>query len=208
MRAAAQLPPGRHGLSREEVARSQRERILRAIAEAVSEKGYVMTSVADVLGRAGVSRETFYEHFANKQECFLAAYDACADVLLESVQDAVRSAPATDGIAERLERLLARYLEVLAKEPAIAHTFLVDVYAAGATALARRAEVQSRFVAMLAKMVGAVDPHDRFACEALVAAISALVTQRVCAGRSHELEKLHAPLVRFARGSLWARELI
>src|SRR5205085_4633458 len=156
MRAAEQLPPGRHGLSRETVARSQRDRILRAIAEAVSEQGYVMTSVADVLRRAGVSRETFYEHFANKQECFLAAYDASAGILLEAVQDD-RSAPAIETIADRLERLLARYLQVLAKEPAFAHTFLVDVYAAGPAALARRVEVQGRFVSMLAKIAGAAD---------------------------------------------------
>ena len=204
MRAAEQLPPGRHGLSRKQVARSQRERILRAIAEAVSEHGYVMTPVAEVLRRAGVSRETFYEQFANKQECFLAAYDASANTLLEAAQEAVLSAPPTDDIAKKLERLLARYLEVLAKEPALAHTFLVEVYAAGPAALARRVEVQTRFVDMLAKMLGASDEHERFACEALVAAISALVTQRVCAGRSTELEKLHAPLVRFARASLGA----
>jgi AcrR family transcriptional regulator len=208
MRAAEQLPPGRHGLSRKQVARSQRQRILRSIAEAVSEQGYVMTSVADVLRRAGVSRETFYELFGNKQECFLAAYDASANTLLEAAQDAARSAPASDGVAEKLERLLARYLEVLAKEPAIAHTFLVEVYAAGPAALARRVEVQSRFVDVLAKMVGADDGQERFACEALVAATSALVTQRVCAGRSTELEKLHAPLVRFARGSLSACGLL
>ena len=105
MRAAEQLPPGRHGLSRKEVARSQRDRILRSIADAVAEHGYVMTPVADVLRRAGVSRETFYEHFANKQECFLAAYDASADTLLASVREAARSAPPTAGVAERLERL-------------------------------------------------------------------------------------------------------
>jgi AcrR family transcriptional regulator len=207
MRAGEQLPPGRHGLSREQVARSQRERILRSIAEAVSEFGYVMTPVAEVIRRAGVSRETFYEHFDNKQQCFLAAYDASADTLLEAAKEAARSAP-FDDVAERLERLLARYLAVLAKEPAMARTFLVEVYAAGPAALARRVEVQARFTEMLAAMVGARDDHQRFACEALVAATSALVTQRLCAGRSTELGSLHAPLVRFARQSLRAAELV
>jgi hypothetical protein len=61
---------------------------------------------------------------------------------------------------------------------------------------------------MLAKIAGARDGHERFACEAVVAATSALVTQRVCAGRTPELEKLHAPLVRFARESLRASGLL
>src|SRR5213082_896317 len=105
-----QLPRGRHGLSRADVARSQRERMLRAMAEAVSELGYATTPVAEVLRRAGVSRETFYEHFRNKQECFLAAYDASARMLRGAVTDAFRSGSAADSVAEKLERLLARYL--------------------------------------------------------------------------------------------------
>lgn len=207
MRDGEQLPPGRHGLSRAEVARSQRERILRAIAEAVAELGYVMTPVAEVLRRAGVSRETFYEHFENKQQCFLAAYDASANTLLDALRDEARSTSSDDGVADKLERLLARYLEVMAREPAMAHTFLVEVYAAGPAALARRVEVQTRFSDLVARIVGAGDAHERFACEAMVAATSALVTQRVCAGRSSELEQLHAPLVRFARGALRAAGL-
>ena len=71
-----QLPRGPHRLAREEVLASQRGRMLAAIAEAVAEKGYAATTVADVVGRAGVSRKTFYEHFADKEECFLAAWDA------------------------------------------------------------------------------------------------------------------------------------
>jgi len=201
-RAGEQLPPGRHGLSREQVARSQRGRILRAIAEAVSEHGYVMTPVAEVLRRAGVSRETFYEHFSNKQECFLAAYDASASTLLGAMTGAVRSGSEADSVAEKLERMLARYLEVMASEPAMARTFLVEVYAAGPAALAHRVEVQTRFTDVFAKIVGARGGHERFACEALVAATSALVTQRVCAGRCAELEELHGPLVRFAREAL------
>jgi hypothetical protein len=90
----------------------------------------------------------------------------------------------------------------------MARTFLVEVYAAGPAALARRVEVQTRFADVLAKIVGARDGQERFACEALVAATSALVTQRVCAGRSTELEQLHAPLVRFARESLRAFGLL
>src|SRR5688500_10815012 len=84
-----QLPRGRHGLSREEVAESQRERMLRAMAEAVSERGYAKTPVAEVLRRAGVSRETFYQHFANKDACFLDAFDYAAGILMTEMGEAL-----------------------------------------------------------------------------------------------------------------------
>src|SRR4051794_31061826 len=78
MSATPQLlpSPAPARLRRDEVAASQRGRMLRAMAEAASERGYVNTVVSDVVERAGVSRKTFYEHFTDKEECFLASYDA------------------------------------------------------------------------------------------------------------------------------------
>jgi len=205
--ALDQLPRGRHGLSREEVQRSQRGRMLRAMAEAVSEHGYVKTPVAEVLRRAGVSRETFYEHFANKEECFLAAYDAAATVLLAEVGAAAAGGGGERSPWRRLDAGLARYLAVLAREPALARTFFVEVYAAGPAALARRVEVQQRFVEAAAALAGARGARQRFACEALVAATSALVTQRVCAGATDTLEELHRPLSHHVRSVLEASGL-
>jgi AcrR family transcriptional regulator len=81
----AQLHPGRHGLDRAFVIQNQRDRILNAIAEEVARKGYVETTVADVVSRAGVSSRTFYDFFRDKAECFLAAYDAAIETLLRHV---------------------------------------------------------------------------------------------------------------------------
>ena len=64
--ATGRLPRGRHSLSREEVARSQRDRLVRAMADVMAEKGYARTSVADIVRGAGVSRESFYERFGSK----------------------------------------------------------------------------------------------------------------------------------------------
>lgn len=75
------LPRGRSALSRQEVDRSQRERILWAMAETMAAKGYGATSVADVLRAAGVSRRTFYEQFASKADCFMSAFEEAADVV-------------------------------------------------------------------------------------------------------------------------------
>ena len=71
----ARLPRGRHGLTRAEVESSQRDRLLDAMADAMSEQGYVATPVADVIKRAGVSRESFYELFSSKLDCFMSAFD-------------------------------------------------------------------------------------------------------------------------------------
>ncbi len=207
MEVLAKLPRGRHRLSREVIARSQRQRMLSAIADAVSEHGYANTSVADVLRRAGVSRETFYEQFANKEECFLAAYDDSANILLQTIHNASAAEPGTS-VEQQLDRPLALYLATLAGEPALARTFLVEVYAAGPAALARRAEVQTRFVDAVSGLLHVADGEQHFACEAIVAAVSALVTQRVCAGRTADIPKLHRPLLRFIRASLEVDELL
>ena len=187
---AMKLPRGPHSLSREEVAASQRTRLLLAMANVAAERGYARTTVAAVIARAGVSRATFYEHFADKETCFLAAFDAGVDIVLATLE----GTPGGDegSPVERLDRVLEAYLELLASEPAFARTFLVEVYAAGPRAIARRAELQQRFVDAIA---GVLETDERFACEALVAAISSLVTSRVGSGRPEELPALRAPLV-------------
>jgi len=184
-----QLPRGRHGLTRDEVLASQRRRMLAAIAEAVSHKGFAGVSVADVIARAGVSRETFYEQFANKEDCFLQALDAGADRVLKVLGGAL--AEPADTRAERLGNVLDAYLHALAAEPAFAKAFLIDAYGAGPRATARRIELQQRFVDVVAGILGTRS----FACEAVVAAVSSLATARVGTGRAGELPELREPLV-------------
>src|SRR5213080_4602099 len=79
------LPRGPHGLERDVVLASQRGRMLGAMADAVASKSYAATTVADVVAGAGVSRKTFYEHFRDKEECFLAAFDAGVGLVLEAI---------------------------------------------------------------------------------------------------------------------------
>src|ERR1700712_1901639 len=69
------LPRGRHGLSAEEVASHQRQRIVAAIGAVVAEDGYGALTVERVIADAGISRSTFYIHFANKQDAVLAAHE-------------------------------------------------------------------------------------------------------------------------------------
>jgi AcrR family transcriptional regulator len=192
-----QLPRGRHRLTREEVFASQRGRMLEAMAVAVGNKGYTGVAVADVVAGAGVSRETFYQHFADKEKCFLAAYEMAVDTMRRAMTDALAGRPA-DPLA-RFDRALRSYLDLLSSEGAIARVFLVDVYAAGPRALERRREVQDDFVDVIAEIFAAKAAGDRFACEALVAAISSMVTVRVAAGEFDELPGLRRRLVEVAR---------
>jgi AcrR family transcriptional regulator len=193
----APLPRGRHGLAREEVEASQRLRLVRAMAEAMAENGYARTSVADVLRRARVSRETFYELFESKEDCFMSAFDQAYAHILERIATADRSTPA--GAAERPPResfaeLFGDYLEALASDPVAARVFLIEVYAAGPSAIARRVELQRGLVEALAGLIGATG-EDRFAVEALVAAVVQLVTARLAAGDVDGVRALHAPVV-------------
>src|SRR4051812_25519771 len=113
-RAPQKLPSGRHGLPRTFVISNQRERILDAVMQAVAESGYVAMRIEDVIAIAGVSRRTFYDHFANKEEAFLSAYD----LIFEQLPGAVATAYSTsDTWPSGIRRGLASFLNLLAGEP-------------------------------------------------------------------------------------------
>jgi AcrR family transcriptional regulator len=190
------LPPGRHGMSREQVVGNQRARLLRAMAEATAENGYVNTTVADVLKRARIGRETFYEQFSSKEDCFIAAYEAVAAMILAGVE---RDAAAPGTQIERFDRAIGAYLDALASEPAFARLFMVEVYAAGDKVLETRAAIQRRFVDVVARNFGATEAAERFACEALVAAVITLVTTRLAARDVDGLRALKTPLTELVR---------
>ena len=173
--------------------------MLRSVAEAVAEKGFARVTVADVISRAGVSRETFYEHFSDKEACFLAALEEGARTLLRILSSVL--AHAEGDPIERVDLVLNAYLSTLASEPAFAKAFLIDAYGAGPGATERRIELQKRFVDLVAEIFNASDADSpgRFACEALVAALSSMVTVRVGSGRFDELPGLREPMVELIR---------
>ncbi|MGV9819019.1 TetR/AcrR family transcriptional regulator [Nocardia xishanensis] len=202
---ARQLPRGRHGLPREQVIASQRDRILDAMAETMAVTGYVGTSVAAVLKLAGVSRETFYEQFRSKEDCFTAAYERAVERLVVRIAEA--SGPLEDENGpggthlHRMERLLDAYFEGLIEDPAYARLYLVEVYAVGSDALARRAQLQDSFVALIAEVLDARTEEQRFACQTFAAAVSAMVTARIAAADLEGLRGLCAPLLDMVRRS-------
>ena len=156
MAKVEQLPRGRHRLTREEVLASQRGRMLNAMVEAVAEKGFARVTVKDVLTGAGVSRETFYEHFANKDDCFFQAYDGASAIVQDAIaggwQEDIEQAATP---LERLDHAVGAYLEAMASEPLVSRVFMIDILAAGPEAVRRRYEMMQAFTALVASLVDA-----------------------------------------------------
>lgn len=122
------LPRGRHGLPRELVARSQRERLLAAVVRVTAENGYEETTVGDILGEAGVGRESFYELFDDKLDCMLAAHK----ILVDNLEQSVRRAYCEPGPwPTRMRKALAVTLNWFAADPDAARFTLVELSTVG-----------------------------------------------------------------------------
>jgi len=203
------LPSGRHSLTRDTVLASQRGRLLDAMAEAIAEHGYGATTIAHVVSRAGVSRKTFYEHFADKQDCFLAMYDiGIAFVLGRIVEELDEQGDARDRIVVGLKT----FLSVLSDEPAFCRAIVLEVQTAGPEGLSRRRAVLKVFsdrYLEVNRQARATDPgiaplSDDIAL-GLVGAILELVATRVEDGRTSELAELTEPLTEIVVRNVLAR---
>lgn len=139
-RVVAKLARGRHPLTQQAVADSQRGRLLAAVATVVARKGYGAATVADVIALAGVSRRTFYELFPNFEDCYLAAYEHGMRQLLAAIREAVTRLPKDDWRA-RTRAAIAAYLDALAAMPDAAWAYSIEVLGAGRRALQARAWV-------------------------------------------------------------------
>lgn len=142
---APRLPRGRHPLTQAAVAGSQRVRLLDAVARAVSDKGYGAATVADVIALAGVSRRTFYEHFATLEDCFLEAYEDGMRGLFGAIRLALADVP-REQPERRARGAIEAYLAAMASAPAAAWAFTVEVPSAGRRALERRDWVLAQWV--------------------------------------------------------------
>jgi AcrR family transcriptional regulator len=142
------LPRGRHDLSPQEVEADQRRRMLVGMAGALADEGYARATVSDVLERAKVSRRTFYEQFADKDECLYAAYDDAERRAWVAAAEAVAGAPAGDWPG-RVHAALRGLLEFVAAEPDTARLFTLEARAAGPEMAARHAAALDRIAAVL-----------------------------------------------------------
>jgi AcrR family transcriptional regulator len=123
-----------------------RERIMRAVAALSCEQGYAALRMPAIAARAGVSNQTFYEHFPNKHEAFMACYDRVSRRALAAVLASFQAAPSWP---EAVRASLATLLEHIASEPEFARLGLFEVLAAGRDARRRADDRAAAFTAML-----------------------------------------------------------
>ncbi|WP_228001803.1 TetR/AcrR family transcriptional regulator [Nocardia australiensis] len=142
--APERLPRGPHGLSRDQVATSQRDRLCMAALEAVSELGYGPTTIGDIVSRARVARRAFYALFDSKEECFTASFDFAVDVVTRKLDRVVAEAGAST-FADLVRTTLTAYLDCLVAEPAAARALHIETLAAGPGLLAHRTRVQQMY---------------------------------------------------------------
>jgi AcrR family transcriptional regulator len=131
------LPRGRSGLPTEAVRAAQRERLLRAVIAATAQTGFRDVTVADIVRGARVSRAAFYAHFADKEECFLAATRKGGEMMGARVLAATRALPAAAAAEDSLRASIAAFLEFLVDEPAFARAFYIEMPAGGPGAIAQ-----------------------------------------------------------------------
>jgi AcrR family transcriptional regulator len=168
---------------------SRRELILAAMIRVVGSKGYRETSVADVIEEAGTSRTTFYKHFDDKHECFLAAYDMLVEQVFAEV---LANCDGKQSWLERVERGLATIVELFAVDPELARTAVVEVAAAGADARQRHWDAVARFTTYLEDGRELANGRELPENISLMSAgaVSGLIFDELLAGRAAQLPTL------------------
>jgi AcrR family transcriptional regulator len=170
-----------------------RDRILAAMAQLVADKGYAAVTTGDLARAARISKRTFYDHFADKEQCLLAAYEAAA----AQVYDACERAAAANAAApwrERVDAVIATYLKALAAQPDMTRVFHVEIQAAGAAALELHLQFNLRYAALLQRIVrsGGERTLPQPLAIALLGAVNELVLHAVAGDRTRRLPSLLA----------------
>jgi AcrR family transcriptional regulator len=183
------LPRGRHGLPRELVERSQRERLLAAVVRVMVANGYEKTTVGNILGEAGVGRESFYELFDGKLDCMLAAHK----LLLDNLVERVREVYLTEGPwPQRVKSALEMALEWLASDPDVPRFLLIEISTIGPPFRPIFQAEYARFVELFdeGRDESAPDPELSHATNLAIGAVWAKIYEEVVRGRGAELPGL------------------
>lgn len=186
--------------------RIKQERAYRALAEEASKRGYVQTSVADILQCAGMSRRTFYELFTSREDCFLQAYDAAVAraraIVVRAYHDA-GDRPLRDRVAAGLRA----FLELCAAEPELARLCIVEVLAVGDRGRARRDAAIREFAAFIdhprAEARGTAAPS--LVSEAIAGGLYGILYTRIANGETEMLPTLLDEMMDAGLGQLVER---
>jgi AcrR family transcriptional regulator len=138
------------GVVAERAETSHRQRLIAAMAASIEEKGYRETTVADVVRLARTSRRTFYEHFEDRESCFLALFDSTNDAMMHEIADAV--AP-REPLGDQVDRALDAYIHNVAAQPALYRSFVRELPGLGQAGADRQLAVIERFAQLLVELV-------------------------------------------------------
>jgi AcrR family transcriptional regulator len=194
------LPGGHHGLSREQIVDSQRERLLAAIVEEAAGRGYRATTITEIVKRASVSTRDFYELFDGKEDCFLAAFD----IVRDHVEDLVTSAAAAEGDwSHQVSAALRAALEFFAAEPDLARFCLLESVSATPPIAIRFREAVLTCVPALAR--GRAELSDAESLlpgteDAILGGIVSMATRSIVSGEAGSISSLLPDLVEFSLG--------
>jgi len=203
----ATVPRGRHAPPLEVRLSVQRGRLFEAAATVFASAGYAEASAEAIARAAGMSKATFYEHFANKEECLLALFDAAATEVLRAMSEAAGAAG--DDPRERLRAGTMAFLDMVATHPEESQTLLVEVIGAGERGAERRDSVLAAFAAVVdaenaaASRRGALprfeSPDDAFA---VVGAVVELASRQIRLGVPADVRELEPLIERLMLGLL------
>lgn len=158
-----------------------RDRLIAAMGELLAEQGYASVTVTDVVARARVSKRTFYQHFADREECLLATYRVVAEAPLHRIAEAAAGTVGTGRpVREEIAEVTGAYLAAMAEHPLLTRAMLTEVGSAGPVGLAVRREVMRRFADGLVALAAAGGRElSGGVAQALVGGINELVLEAV-----------------------------
>src|SRR3978361_858944 len=145
----SQVPAASEGALTAEPA-GHRERLIAAMAASIEEKGYRETTVADVVRIARTSRRTFYEHFEDREACFLALFDARNDATMQEIAAAVHP---EEPLGDQVDKALDAYIHNVAAQPALYRSFVRELPGLGQAGAGRQLAVIERFARLLVTLV-------------------------------------------------------
>jgi AcrR family transcriptional regulator len=174
-------------MDREEVARNQRARLYGAMIEAVSQRGYHASTVAHVIGLAGVSRRAFYEQFANKEQCFLAVLDEFVQEALESVKPSMESAGSWP---EAVYAAMAAFVDYLVAHQALLRIAFINLFEVGPGMIGRMTRSVEGFTKLLTETGPEPQRGPAVALEAVTGAVWGIIGTYVANDRLSRLPSL------------------
>jgi AcrR family transcriptional regulator len=197
-RADGRFPAGVRTLPPDLVKAVQRERLLVAMTDTVTQIGYNTLTVQNVLTRAGISRPTFYEQFEDKEDCFLAAFEAAAGRLQLRLEAAIAAAP--PAWRDRLRASITELLRFIVDEPEEARMVIVEARASSPEGLRRRDEMLDRFATYIDALVreDLDEAPSAIAAAGVVGGIESVLYARLQRGEIEDLDALLPSLMYFA----------